>query len=196
MNYVDLAILGVVAISAILAFMHGFVREVLGIAAWIAAGYVAVILNPLAQPYFLRWIGSPDIANPVSYAATFVVALILFSIVTNLLGKAVRSIGLTGVDRSLGVLFGIVRGAVLVMALYIVGGLLTTSDHWPDAVRTARLLPAVHDGAAWLLAQLPAKHRPTLAPLPAGRGTTSEDLLQAPPQGRATGKPVPPATSL
>ena len=190
MNLVDLAVLGVVAISAILAFMRGFVREVLGIAAWAGAAYLAVALNDMARPYFRQWIGSPDIADPVSYLAVFVVGLIIFSIITNMIGKAVHSIGLGGVDRSLGVLFGIVRGAALVIAVYIVGGLLTAPDHWPDQVRTARLLPFAHDGAVWVVDKIPSEHRPKVAALPAGRDPTSETLLQSTPQGRATGKPA------
>ena len=195
MNWVDLAVLGVVAISAILAFMRGFVREVLGIAAWLAAGYIAVATNEMVKPQFRQWIGSQEIADPVSYIAVFVVALIVFSVVTNMLGKAVHSIGLGGVDRSLGILFGAARGAVLVAAVYVVCGLLTASDHWPDPVKQARLLPLVHDGAAWLVEQIPAEHRPNVTPLPTGRETTSEDLLHTTPQGRALGKPTP-ATSL
>lgn len=195
MNWVDLAVLGVVAISAILAFMRGFVREVLGIAAWLAAGYIAVATNELVKPQFRQWIGSPEIADPVSYIAVFVVALIVFSVVTNMLGKAVHSIGLGGVDRSLGILFGAARGTVLVAAVYVVCGLLTASDHWPDPVKQARLLPLVHDGASWLVDQMPAEHRPNVTPLPSGRETTSEDLLHTTPQGRALGKPAP-ATSL
>ena len=62
-------------------------------------------------------------------------------------------------------------------------------------MKQARLLPMVHDGAAWLVEEIPAEHRPKVAPLPSGRETTSEDLLHITPQGRALGKPAP-ATSL
>ena len=96
MNWVDLAVLGVVAISAILAFMRGFVREVLGIAAWAAAGYIAVATNELVKPQFRQWIAAPEIADPVSYIAVFVVGLIVFSVVTNMVGKAVHSVGWVG----------------------------------------------------------------------------------------------------
>jgi membrane protein required for colicin V production len=195
MNWVDLAAIGVVVISAILAFMRGFVREVLGIFAWAAAAYIAVTFDDAVRPQFRQWISSTDIADPVSYVALFVVALLVFSLFTSLIAKGVRSIGLSGIDRSLGVLYGAARGAVLLMVAYIIGGLLTAPDKWPEPVQTARLLPSIYDGAAWIVDHLPPEHRPKLALPPAGPGTSSADLLRANPIGRATGKPTPPAPS-
>ena len=195
MNWVDLAAIGVVAISAMLAFMRGFVREVLGIVAWGGAGYVAVVFNDAVRPQFRQWIASTEIADPVSYVVVFVVALIVFSLFTNLIAKGVRSVGLGGIDRSLGVLYGAARGAILLMAAYIIAGLLTAPDKWPEPVQAARLLPSVYAGAAWIVDHLPPEHRPKLAVPPAGPGTSSADLLRANPIGRATGKQPPAAQS-
>ncbi|MBC7636668.1 MAG: CvpA family protein, partial [Acetobacteraceae bacterium] len=120
MNWVDLSAVGVVVVSAMLAFSRGFVREILGIVAWGGATYVAVAFNDLVRPQFRQWIASVEIANAMSYVALFVVALIVFSLVTNIIAKGVRSIGLGGIDRSLGVLYGAARGAVVLMAAYII----------------------------------------------------------------------------
>ncbi len=193
MNWVDLSAVGVVVVSAMLAFSRGFVREILGIVAWGGAAYVAVAFNDLVRPQFHQWIASTEIANAVSYVALFVVALIVFSLVTNIIAKGVRSIGLGGIDRSLGVLYGAARGAVVLMAAYIIAGLLTAPEKWPEPVQTARLLPSVYDGASWIVSHLPPEHRPRLAVPPAGTATSSADLLRANPIGRATGKPPAPA---
>ncbi len=75
-------------------------------------------------------------------AALYIAALILLSVVASIIGRLVRSAGLGGVDSTLGVVFGLLRGAALVVAAYIVvGWAVPDVDHWPAPMREARLLP-------------------------------------------------------
>jgi membrane protein required for colicin V production len=187
MTWVDLAVLGVIGISALLAFMRGFVREVLGIGAWLGAIAGAIYGLPLARLVARKWISNPEWVDPVSFVAVFLVLLIILSLIARVIGNSVRQSALGGVDRSLGLLFGLARGAALVILAYIIAGMAVAVDHWPAPVLQARTLEPTFEGARWVIRQLPDDYRPNLTP-PPGRQTTAEALLRAVPQGRATGK--------
>lgn len=189
MNWVDLAVIAIVGFSGLLAFMRGLMREVLGIGAWIGAAFWAVSTFRFVQPRFREWIANPDIADPAAFGAMFLVALIVLSVVANIVGGVVRGSMLGGVDRTLGVVFGLVRGAALVVFAYILAGMVVETDRWPDPVLQARTLPFAYQGAAWATGLLPEAYRPRIYPPPAGRETRAADLLHANPQGRAVGRP-------
>lgn len=190
MTWVDLAVLGVLVVSAFLAFLRGLVREVLGIGAWVGAVMAAIATLPMAREVARKWITEPAWIDPVSFLAVFLVTLIVLSLAARMIGGMVRGSALGGVDRSLGLVFGLARGAALVIVAYIVGGLVVPVDHWPAPVLQARALSPAYEGADWVVKRLPADYRPRLYAPPSGRETTAEALLHATPQGRATGKPL------
>jgi membrane protein required for colicin V production len=194
MTWVDLAVLGVLAISALLAFMRGFVAEVLGIGAWIGAALTALWAGPLARPqieiWMDQWVKQPALVTPAAFGAVFLIALILLLILSRWIGELVRNSVLSGLDRSLGLLFGLARGAVLIICAYIGTGMLIPMEKWPAPVLDARLLPVAYRGAAIVVKALPPQYQPRLYAPPEGRETTAADLLHAVPIGRATGKPV------
>jgi membrane protein required for colicin V production len=190
MTWVDLCVLGILAVSALLAFLRGFVREALGIGAWVGAAAVSVWAAPSARPQFREWLGQPDLVDPVTYAAVFLVALILLLLVSGWISSLVRMSALGGLDRTLGLVFGLLRGAAVVAFAYIAAGIVKPVDQWPDSVLNARSLPLAYAGAKALVGALPEGYRPRLYEPPAGRETTEDALLRAAPQGRATAKPI------
>ncbi len=187
MTWVDAIVFGVLAVSAIVAFARGLVREVLGVGAWVGAAIVAAWGFPLAEPHFRAWLGTPELADVATVAALFLVTLIFLSLIAHWIGSLVSMSVLGGLDRTLGLVFGVVRGAVLVVIAYILFGLAIPVERWPEPVLEARTLPAASWGAAWLVSLLPAEYRPHLAPLPLGRPTSAAALLRAAPQGREIG---------
>jgi membrane protein required for colicin V production len=192
MTWVDLAVLGVLAVSALLAFMRGFVREVLGIGAWVGAAATAVWGFSAARPTVEHFLGGADswIVDAATASVLFVGALIILLLVAHWVGALTRGSVLGGLDRTLGLLFGLVRGAALVIVAYIVVGLVKPTEQWPDVVRKAVALDFVYNGAVWASEHLvPAGlHVPPVPPPPQGRQATADALMQAAPQGRATGK--------
>lgn len=186
MTWVDLAVLGVLLISAALAFMKGLVREVLGIGAWVGAVIVAVKTLPYSRQIAARWIDEPAWLDPAGFLAALLIALLVFSLIARLIGRFVRGSALGGLDRTLGVLFGLVRGAALVVIAYVLAGMAMAVEQWPEPVLQSRSLAFTHDGAVWLVRQLPVEYRPQIRPPPTGRTPTADALMRATPQGRAT----------
>jgi len=188
-NWVDDTVVAVVALSAILAFARGLVRELFGIGAWVGAAYFAVYTVDLVRDRIRQFVGGPELGDPLAYAAMFLPALIVLSIVTGAIGNAVRGSVLGTLDRTLGVAFGAARAALLVAAAYVVLGWMLPPDNWPEAVRQARSTPYAHALAVWLVQYLPGQYRPNIVLPPALRDTNSADLLHAIPQGRALARP-------
>lgn len=188
MTWVDLAVLAVLAVSGLLAFLRGFVREVLGIGAWIGAAAVAVWGAQYAQRPVEHWIADPSWAEAAALLGIFLVTLIVLLLVAHLFGRMVRGSPLGGLDRTLGMLFGLARGAALVIIAYILAGMVVPTDHWPAPVREARFLPTTYAGARWAASQLPERFRPPVAAPPSGPRASADALLRATPQGRAIGK--------
>jgi membrane protein required for colicin V production len=197
MTWVDLAVLGVVFLSALVALMRGFTREVLGIGAWVGAGVVAAWAFPFARPHVLAWLGQPDLVDPVTFGGVFVAALVVLLLISHWAAGVIRASALGGLDRTFGLLFGLARGAALIVFVYIAAGLVAPIDHWPPPVLEARTLPLVYQGAVTAVRFLPAGYQPRVYPPPAAPVTTAEQLLHATPQGSALGHaataPITPA---
>src|ERR1700710_1675634 len=189
MTWVDLAVFGFLAVSGLLAFARGFVREVLGIGAWIGAVAAAILALPTMRGIVRTWFSKPDWVDPVSFIIVFLGSLIILMVIAGMIGRVVRRSALGGGDRTLGLVFGLARGAAVVIVAYILGQMVFPIERWPDAVLNARTLTPTYEAARWVRDQLPEPYRPhTLDPPPAGRETTAEALLRATPLGRATGK--------
>ena len=137
MTWVDLVVLGVVAVSGLLALARGFVREVLGLGAWAGAAGFAYWGMPLARPQFARWIASPEWVGAATAAALFLGSLLVLMVVSGWIAGLVQGSRLGGLDRTLGLVFGLARGALLVVFAYIAVGMVIPIEQWPDG-RAAR----------------------------------------------------------
>lgn len=189
MNWVDIAVLTVVAFSGMLGFLRGMVREVFGLAAWAGALFAAVWFFPQMQGLARRSIANPDIADPVAFGSIFLLVVIVLSLIARALSTIVRSSGLGGLDRTLGLVFGLLRGAGIVVAAYIIGAAIDPPDQWPPQVLEARTLPSIYLGANWVAQRVPESYRPTVPVPPVGPPAQAADLLHANPVGRALGAP-------
>ena len=192
MNWVDVAVLTVVAFSGMLGFMRGLVREILGLIAWIGAAFAATWFFPRVQGVSRRLIENPDIADPVAFGAVFLLVLIVLSLLARGLSGAVRHSPLGGLDRTLGLVFGLARGGAVMVAAYLLAGVVEPVDRWPTDVLAARTLPSIYLGSVWVVQRLPPEYRPALPVPPTDRPASSADLLHANPVGRAIGAPPPP----
>jgi len=185
MTWVDAVVLAVLAVSAVLAFLRGLVQEVLGVGAWIGAAALALILRPSVAPWLQGTVEPPWLADALAAGGVFLVVLIVLKVLIASVARMVQNSVLGSTDRALGMLFGIARGAFLVVLAYILGGMvLPATERWPEPVREARSLPLVIEGAQWLVAQLPADYRPRVASPPARPIPTQEDFERPPARNR------------
>jgi len=115
----DLVVIAIIVVSALFAFMRGFVREVLSVAAWIVAIVATIFGFPFLRPIVGRHIEIGPIADAVTAVSIFLVVLVVASIISHLLSRNVQTSSFSALDRSLGLLFGVARGALVVCALFL-----------------------------------------------------------------------------
>ena len=188
MTWVDLAVLGLLGLSGLLAFMRGLVREVLGIGAGIGSVAIATTALPWGREFGAQWISDPQLLTAASFTAILLIALIVLSLIARQVSNAIKGSALGGIDRTLGLVFGLARGAAVLIIAYLVGGMVVATDHWPPQILEARSLPLIYEGAKTVRDLLPAGYQPKIFEPPAGRHTSADALLHAAPQGRAIGR--------
>jgi len=185
MNWVDGVLVAVIAVSAILGFFRGLVREVLGVGAWIGALVAAFLARPHVLPFVAPYLDPPWLADAVGAGAVFLAVLLILKVIIHVIADQVQRSMLGGVDRALGLLFGVARGVFLILLAYIVGGMLVpATERWPQAVKEARALPLIADGSRRAVEYLPPDFRPRLAEPPVRTGLTLDDLLRPPARSR------------
>ena len=154
---VDAVVAVLILISAILAYSRGLVREVLAILGWVAAAVAAFYLTPMAEPLvkeipvvsdFLA--DSCELSVIAAFVGVFVITLVLLAILIPLFSSAVQRSAVGGVDQALGFLFGVLRGALLVVVALIVYDRVLIGDPIPamDDSRTAAIFGEVQDALA------------------------------------------------
>jgi membrane protein required for colicin V production len=185
MTWIDGVALAVVVLSAAFSMVRGFVREILAIFAWVGAVIAALNLFPIVQPYVNSILPLKNLVVAVSIGVIFIVTLIVLSIVAALLGGLVRDSALSGLDRTLGMVFGAARGIVLICLAYIALSVSVAEPEWPAPVVNARFLPAAYDGAMALVSLVPAPYKPKVDPLPSAAAPSAGALMQQPVSGSA-----------
>ena len=153
MNWVDTAILVLIGLSILVGVWRGFLREVVSILVWVAAAWVAVRYSGIAAEALAGWIEMPSARSIIAFVALFVVVLMIGGLITWLLGKLVESTGLSGTDRLLGMVFGALRGVVLVTIVVMIAEFTPfPNDPW---WRQSYLLPYFETAASEVAELLP-----------------------------------------
>jgi membrane protein required for colicin V production len=124
---VDGAVLAVIILSAVLAYARGLVREMLSIAGWVVAAIAAFAFAPAVEPLMREIPVVRDVLGTncelgliAGFAVVFAIALVIVSLFTPLLAGAVQNSALGPIDQGLGLLFGVARGALLVIIALVV----------------------------------------------------------------------------
>lgn len=159
MNGLDLVVIAVIVLSGLFAFARGFVKEALSVAAWIGAALAALYALPFAAPIAARFLPKGAVSEAAAAIAVFVVALIVLSLITSAISRRVKASSLSAVDRTLGLIFGLARGVVLVCLAYIALAWALPGKDQPRWIAEARTLPFLESGAERLRALVPAAYR-------------------------------------
>lgn len=158
-NLIDLIVIAVILLSGICALARGFVKEVLSIVSWVGAVFVTLYGFNTANAFVLRFIESPMIAMAVAGGVLFLVTLFTLSFVSSFVANRVRGSTVSSVDRSLGFVFGLLRGFVLISIAYLALSWALPPAEQPKWVRAAKTMPLMEKGAAWLTLFGPASMR-------------------------------------
>ena len=151
----DIGVAVILLISGLLALSRGLVKEAFALTAWVGAALIALFGFSRVRPYALEVISIPWAAEAAAALGLFVVGFIAISLVSRPITSRVRESELRALDRSLGFLFGLLRGAVLVSLVYLLMlWLWQPADH-PEWVREARTRPLVERGTKILQLLIP-----------------------------------------
>jgi membrane protein required for colicin V production len=154
-NITDIAVIIVLLISAFLAYVRGLVHEVLSVAGWVGGGLITIYAFPFAQPFARDLISIELAADLAAGIAVFVISLAILSILTSAISKRVQNSTLNALDRSLGFLFGLARGGILICLLYMAIKWMMPIVDQPVWLRSARTMPLIETGAQQLRALIP-----------------------------------------
>jgi membrane protein required for colicin V production len=149
MNGADYLILGVLVLSAVLGIIRGFVREAIGVLAWLGGVWLAWRYAPHLEPFLGGTIGEPPASTWAARVAIVIAVLIVGWLVASMLGYFLRHSGLSiMVDRLLGMVFGFIRGAVVVAVFVLLAQFvqLDRVDWWQGS----RLLPYASEVGGWI----------------------------------------------
>jgi len=149
----DLAIIGVIAVSAIIAFFRGVVRSLIGLIAWIAGFVVGVVFAPSLATLLPAFPDYPLLPWVLAFVIIFLLTIVAGALIAWPLHAVIHKAGLGFVDRGLGFVFGLVRGAVVIVAFVLVGGLspLAEREWWQNSL----LVPPFEQAAISLKPWLP-----------------------------------------
>ncbi|WP_257266697.1 CvpA family protein [Endozoicomonas sp. ONNA2] len=138
-TWIDWLIAGIVIISALISLKRGFFKEVLSLLTWLAAIFVAWSFGGALSERFTDYIATPSVRVMAACALLFVATLMVGALVNRIIAELVQATGLSGTDRILGMVFGGLRGCLLVTILV---GLLTFAPLEQDrAWQQSVLLP-------------------------------------------------------
>ena len=147
MNWVDITIIGIIAFSASVSIIRGFVREALSLVSWVLAFSIAGHFYTYITQY-LTYFENDMVRIAVAITILFFATLLVCSVVSYVIGQLIQKTGLSGTDRVLGICFGVLRGILVVAALLFLVDTFTSlskSPYWTES----QLIPHFHFIIRW-----------------------------------------------
>lgn len=172
-NWVDYAIIGVIIFSVLISIVRGFVREALSLITWIAAVWVSIHFHSIVSVWLEPYISTAAIRMAAAFFALFCMTLLAGSILSFIIVQFIHKTGLSGTDRSLGIVFGLARGCLIASIGLLIATLLlpSTPTNNPQAnndesiLQHSQLAPHFKPIMDWLQQFLPdSSHSATFVP--------------------------------
>jgi membrane protein required for colicin V production len=157
MTIFDFVVLLILLLSTFISVMRGLVREVLSLASWVGAFFVAKYGAPVVAGWLTGLLSHPGARLAVAFVLVMIASVLLFSLLSLQIAKLVKVTGLRGTDRALGAFFGLARGVLVAVLLVLVAGLtpLPRERYWQDAFFRVPL----ETMASWMSPRLPDRLR-------------------------------------
>ncbi len=151
----DIILIAVMLISALLAMIRGFMREVLSIAAWLIAAVVTLYSFSKVLPFAKTYFNNDIVAYAVVIGGTFLGTLLVVSIITVRFSDMVLDSRIGALDRTMGFLFGLARGLVIVVVAFLFFAWLVPDRSQPEWIRGAKSRVVLQGTGDWLMSMLP-----------------------------------------
>jgi membrane protein required for colicin V production len=158
----DIGLIVIMLISALLAMVRGFLREVLSIAAWILAAGATLYSYAKLLPFAKQYFNNDIVAAAVVVGGVFVVTLVVVSVLTVRISDMVLDSRVGALDRTLGFLFGLGRGLIIVVVAYMFFDWLVPDRSKPEWVLHAKSKVVLSSTGDWLKEQLPENAEATI----------------------------------
>ena len=129
MNWVDLGAISVLLFSAAFGMFRGFVKELSALLGLVVSVWLAFTFSPEVALMLADWVDTPSIRLPLAFIGLLILATLLSGLLSRLLVSAVSQVGFSGVDRALGMLFGILRGAAIVAFVIFIAEKTPITEH-------------------------------------------------------------------
>lgn len=155
LTLLDIGLLVVMLISGILAMVRGFMREILSIAAWLIAAGVTLYGYARVEVYVRDYVSNDLLAKGIAIGGLFLVTLLVVSLFTVKISDLVLDSRVGALDRSLGFLFGLARGLIIMVVAFLFFAWLVPAKSQPDWVTGARSRVVLQATGDWLLSMLP-----------------------------------------
>ncbi len=175
MIWVDWVLIAIVGLSVLVGLWRGFIREVFSVAVWVLAIWVAFRYSGIAAGWLEAWVDLPSARAIIGFVGLLVITLMIGGLAGWLLGRLVDSTGLGGTDRMIGMLFGILRGLVMVVVIVLVARFTPfPEDPW---WKESRLLPYFERLAEHSVQWLPQNLQDMLENAEADQPQSQDELL-------------------
>ena len=188
LNIVDFATIVVLVISGVLATLRGLTREIMGLAGWPISIVAARLSAPYIAPLLTDMIRVEGISNALAWGIPFIVVVVLWFAFSSVVSPALSKAGLGGLDRWLGFLFGLIRGFVIVLVIYV-GAVIGADgeDRLPGLVTDAQIIPALRESAHLMSGVLPPDMADKITDNLPDAAPVTEELQEG---GKAVGEAV------
>lgn len=151
----DVLLLAVMLVSGLLAMIRGFMREVLSIAAWGIAALATLWAFPKVVPLVQGYVSNDSVAKAVAIGSVFLLTLLIVSVVTVRISDMVLDSRVGALDRTMGFLFGLGRGLIIVVIAFLFFAWLVPDRSQPEWVRGAKSKVVLQGTGQWLMGMLP-----------------------------------------
>lgn len=155
LTVLDIGLLLVMLISGVLAMVRGFMREVLSIASWVIAAVVTLYGYTRVLPYVKQYVANELLATGIAVGGLFLLTLLIVSLFTVKISDLILDSRIGALDRTLGFLFGLARGLVIMVVAFLFFIWLVPAKSEPDWVKNARSRPILQSTGDWLKSVLP-----------------------------------------
>lgn len=159
-NFIDYGIIVVLVVSGLMSTLRGMTREALGLAGWPLSILVAKFSAPQLEPIILDIISIEGLSQALAWAIPFAITVVLWFVLASLMAPGLKRAGLGALDRWLGVIFGLIRGFLLVLIAYTTAVIAVEGeDKLPTQVSEAQFAPMLRASATTLSVVIPTDMR-------------------------------------